>query len=182
MQRVNRTKKLRSAQSVAEKMIKIDHAGENGAVNIYRAQHLVSIVRSPKLTDQLKDFQKHEETHREIFKTHLENSGVRRCVSYHLCGIGGYTLGFLTGIIGPSAVMATTYAVENVVLEHLFDQSKYLRQNNIEAFLCVQKIIKDEQEHHDHAFENFDENSFLSKILVKIVKACTEAVIKFGMR
>ncbi|WP_367281214.1 demethoxyubiquinone hydroxylase family protein [Sneathiella sp.] len=37
---------LRPAKKTAEKMIKVDHAGENGAVNIYRAQRTVALFRS----------------------------------------------------------------------------------------------------------------------------------------
>lgn len=173
---------LRPAQSTAEKMIKVDHAGENGAVNIYRAQYLVSRIRARRLLSDLKHFQEHEMEHRDLFSNFLSTNGIRPCVSYHLCGLGGWCLGFVTGIIGPSAIMATTYAVENVVLEHLEHQTEYLKDRNNDAFECVSAILKDEQEHHDHAFERFNKDGLLSKILVKIVKACTESVIRFGMR
>lgn len=176
------TQTRRPAKSIAEKMIKVDHAGENGAVNIYRAQHLVSRLRSPSLCPQLKEFQDHEESHREIFRTYLDASKIRPCISYHLCGIGGYALGFVTAIVGSSAIMATTYAVENVVLTHLHHQSDYLKEADIPAYDCVERIIIDEQEHHDHAFENFDKDGGLSKLIVRIVKLCTESVIRFGMR
>ncbi|MBL6938793.1 MAG: demethoxyubiquinone hydroxylase family protein [Alphaproteobacteria bacterium] len=45
-------RRLRPAATVAEKMIKVDHAGENGAVNIYRAQRLVARIRAPSLLSQ----------------------------------------------------------------------------------------------------------------------------------
>ena len=174
--------KLRPAQTISEKMIKVDHAGENGAVNIYRAQRLVARVRSPSLLDQLAHFQSHEEAHRLQFESYLQANGIRRCVSYHLCGIGGFALGIVSGIVGPSAVMATTFAVENVVLEHLQTQSTFLKKNDIAAYDCVRAIIVDEQEHHDHAFENLDANQIQNSIWIKIVKFCTESVIGFGMR
>ncbi len=173
---------LRPAASTAEKMIKVDHAGENGAVNIYRAQHLVSLLRAPGLRPELMHFQAHEVEHRQIFADYLARHNIRRCVSYHLCGLGGWGLGFVTGLIGPKAVLATTYAVENVVLEHLEHQTAYLRNVDTDAHHCVSAIIKDEQEHHDHAIDKLDKNSFLAKSLIKIVKYCTECVIRFGMR
>ena len=58
---------MRAAKTVAEKMIKVDHTGENGAVNIYRAQRLAASIRARSLLPQLKEFQEHEEEHREIF-------------------------------------------------------------------------------------------------------------------
>lgn len=91
----------RKAATIAEKMIKVDHAGENGAVNIYRGQALSAKLRAPRLLSQLKEFQEHEQEHRYIFCSHLDAVGVKRCASYHLCGLGGFTLGLVTGLIGP---------------------------------------------------------------------------------
>lgn len=174
---------LRPAQTIAEKMIKVDHAGENGAVNIYRAQTLVARFRAPSLVKRLKHFQSHEEEHRRIFSTYLSDKGIRRCVSYHLNGIGGFTLGFLTAIIGPSAIAATTYAVESVVLEHLNHQMKFLQEIDPAAYNAVSAIYRDEKEHHDEAKQRLqDGNPTLTAIMVSIIKACTEAVIRFGMR
>ena len=137
--------RLRPASSVAEKMIKVDHAGENGAVNIYRAQRLVARIRAPSRVKQLAEFQRHEEEHRAVFREYLASIGVRRCVSYHLCGAGGFALGFVTGLIGPSAIAATTFAVEHVVLRHLEVQLEYLRAAAPEARDCVNRIYEDER-------------------------------------
>ena len=173
---------MRPAKTISEKMIKVDHAGENGAVNIYRAQRLVAHLRAPSLLNDLAEFQSHETEHRQIFSDYLKSREIRRCISYHLCGAGGYALGIFTGLIGKKAIFATTYAVENVVLEHLIHQMEYLEPVDAAAFKCVKEIVIDEQEHHDHAHENLDADSRISRLIIMIVKACTEAVIKFGMR
>ncbi len=172
----------RAANTRAEKMIKVDHAGENGAVNIYRAQHLLANLRCPDLKPQLKEFQLHEKEHREIFAAYLDKIGVRRCVSYHLNGAGGFTLGLITGIIGPSAIAATTYAVENVVLSHLEHQLKFLKDDEPEAFAAVSAIYEDEKSHHDVAKSQMQTGKLMSRILVRIIRTATEAVIWFGMR
>ena len=173
---------MRPAKTISEKMIKVDHAGENGAVNIYRAQKLVARIRAPSLLEDLAEFQTHETQHRQIFSDYLNSRNIRRCISYHLCGAGGYALGIFTGLIGKQAIFATTYAVENVVLEHLKHQMDYLKPVDAAAFHCVNEIFIDEQEHHDHAHDNLDTDSRLSRMIIKIVKACTESVIRFGMR
>lgn len=174
--------KLRVASSIPEKMIKTDHAGENGAVNIYRAQRLVASIRARALLPQLTEFQRHEEEHRQIFRDHLKAIGVRRCVSYHLCGAGGFALGFVTGLMGPKAIAATTYAVEHVVLDHLEEQLSYLKDTDPAAYACVHRIYADEKEHHDTAEHMFDLNGPLSQSLIKIVQFSTEWVIRIGMR
>lgn len=173
---------LRPAQTVSEKMIKVDHTGENGAVNIYRAQRLTAQIRAPHLRPQLAHFQEHEEEHRALFKTYLEERGIRRCVSYHLSGIGGFILGFMTGLMGTNAIAATTYAVESVVLAHLAHQLEFLREDNIDAFNVVSLIYEDEKSHHDTAKAQMLEGKFLTRVLVRIVRLSTEAVIRFGMR
>jgi len=172
----------RPASTISEKMIKVDHTGENGAVNIYRAQHFAATLRCPRLKPQLKDFQHHEEEHREIFRQYLDKVGVRRCISYHISGIGGFALGFVTGLIGPKAIAATTYAVENVVLEHLEEQLSFLETDSREAYQAVKAIYDDEKEHHDHAKSQLGQNSVLTKIIIGVVRLSTESVIRFGMR
>lgn len=172
----------RAAASIAEKMIKTDHAGENGAVNIYRAQRIAASIRARALLPQLAEFQKHEEEHRRVFGKHLQSIGVRRCISYHFCGVGGFVLGLMTGLIGPSAIAATTYAVEHVVLSHLEEQLEYLEGVNQPAHDCVSAIYADEKEHHDTAEHQIQSNGLLTRTLIRIVKFSTEQVIKIGMR
>ncbi|MAZ03518.1 MAG: demethoxyubiquinone hydroxylase family protein [Sneathiella sp.] len=163
-------------------MIKVDHAGENGAVNIYRAQRTVARFRSRSLTRQLEQNMQHELAHRRLFANYLAENGIRRCKSYFACGAGGYVLGFVTGLIGPTAIAATTYAVENVVLKHLQEQIHYLRQEDKDAHDRVMQIIEDEKAHHDAARDQLPGNQLMTNILIRVVKFCTECVIRFGMR
>ena len=172
----------RPAETVAEKMIKVDHAGENGAVNIYRGQHIVARILHRHLCEGLAEFQAHEEAHRAIFRQYLARNNIRRCVSYHLCGIGGFALGIVTGMIGPKAISATTYAVENVVLAHLAEQMMYLRLHDASALQCVSRIHDDEKAHHDSAKLQMGVPDRLTRILISVVRSSTESVIRFGMR
>ena len=174
--------KLRPAKTVAEKMIKVDHAGENGAVNIYRAQKLIARIRAPSLVRQLTEFQHHEEEHRAIFREYLASIGVRRCASYHFAGAGGFSLGFVTGLVGPSAIAATTFAVEHVVLRHLEEQLEYLKDASPEARDCVRRIHDDERAHHDTAQGQMSRKGWLTRVLIAVVQLCTETVIRIGMR
>lgn len=174
---------MRPANTPAEKMIKVDHVGENGAVNIYRAQTIVAKLRAPHLHDELMHFLEHEKAHRVIFANYLKSNSIRRCISYHLSGLGGFSLGFITRLIGPKAIFATTYAVENVVLSHLEHQMEYLKDIDIEAHNCVKSIVIDEREHHDTAESQLaDTSGWLEQALISVVKFCTENVIRFGMR
>ena len=91
-------------------------------------------------------------------------------------------IGLVTGLIGPTAIAATTYAVENVVLAHLEKQLSFLETDSHDAFLAVKAIYDDEKEHHDHAKSQLGKNSILTKVIISIVRLSTECVIRFGMR
>jgi len=172
----------RPAKTIAEKMIKVDHVGENGAVNIYRGQGLMASFRARKLLPELRHFQGHEETHRALFKRHLDAQGIRPCVSYHIGGAAGFFLGVITGLIGPKAIYATTYAIENVVLDHLEEQMRYLKNVDSAAYKCVAAIVRDERGHHDTAQSQIKNRTVMTGALITIVRLSTESVIRFGMR
>jgi ubiquinone biosynthesis monooxygenase Coq7 len=174
--------RLNRGEKLGDRILKVNHAGEHGAVNIYRGQRLASRWRLPALLAQLHEFQQHEEAHRARFAQELTIRGVRRCRSYHLCGVGGFTLGVLTGLCGRAAVAATTVAVERVVLQHLEAQLDYLRGADAGAFAAVSAIVHDERTHHDRAALEVHQGRFWPRVLLPVVAASTEAVIWLGMR
>jgi ubiquinone biosynthesis monooxygenase Coq7 len=163
-------------------MLKVDHAGEHGAINIYRAQRWVARWRAPSMLTEIDHFLAHEQRHRDLFGAELERRGVRRCRSYHLCGLGGLTLGLVTGLIGKRAIALTTEAVESVVLSHLTHQLDVLQSEDKDAAGVISQIVADEQEHHDRSAERLSSPHFGDRILAPMVRGATETVIRIGMR
>ena len=138
-----------SAETLGDRILKVNHAGEHGAVNIYRAQRLACWWRDTSLRSALLEFQTHEEAHRAIFAKELARRSRPRCRSYFLCGLGGYVLGLVTGLCGRASIAATTVAVERVVLRHLDEQLKALRGIDPAAVLAIESILNDGPTHHD---------------------------------
>jgi 3-demethoxyubiquinol 3-hydroxylase len=174
--------RLNLGETLGDRVLKVDHAGENGAVNIYRAQRVACFWRGAELQRELAEFQEHEERHRAIFDAELRRRGVRRCRSYHLCGLGGLVLGFVTGLCGRPSISAVTVAVEKVVLRHLETQLRDLRDSDPEAFGAISAIVADEQAHHDRAAMEKCQGVFWPRVLRPIVSVSTEFVIWIGMR
>jgi ubiquinone biosynthesis monooxygenase Coq7 len=87
----------------------------------------------------------------------------------------------MTGLIGRSAVAATTYAVERVVLRHLSEQLEYLRDEDRRAYAIVESIIAEEQMHHDLALAGARNGKFWPLVVPPVVTAATEFVIWIGM-
>lgn len=107
---------------------------------------------------------------------------MRRCRSYWLCGIGGWVLGFVTGLLGRHAIAATTVAVERVVLRHLEAQLRELAGKDEAAVAAIAQIVDEERQHHDRSASHLEPGRFWSRLLSPIVAASTESVIWLGMR
>jgi 3-demethoxyubiquinol 3-hydroxylase len=167
---------------LGSRIIKVNHAGEHGAVNIYAGQILVARLTAPELVPELLEFKSHEIRHREIFRSELQRRRRRRCRSYWLCGLGGLLLGLITGLLGANAIAATTVAVEEVVLRHLEKQIAMLESTDPSAVAAIAAIIVDEREHHDRSAELARAGIFWRKLLMPVVAASTETVIWLGMR
>jgi 3-demethoxyubiquinol 3-hydroxylase len=171
-----------NAEEFASRVLKVNHAGENGAVNIYAGQIFMARFTAPSMIAELAEFKSHEEKHRAIFWAELQRRRRPRCKSFWLCGIGGFTLGLMTGLFGRRAITATTMAVERVVLRHLGQQLMLLTDRDEAAAKAIASIVEEEQQHHDLSASQVEPNRFWSRILLPVVSASTEAVIWIGMR
>ena len=175
-------KAIPAGSTLGDRIMKVNHAGEHGAISIYSGQIFMARLRAPAMVDELRQFRSHEEEHREIFGTELLRRGKPRCRSYFLCGLGGWALGLITGLLGRQAIAATTVTVERVVLGHLEEQLRRLRGIDGAACEAISRIVEDEQQHHDQSALHLDAGKFWSRVLSPIVSASTEAVIWIGMR
>ena len=166
----------------ATKILKVDHAGEFGAVNIYRAQIFVSRLFRRKYTDLLVEFLEDEKRHMETFRVEIERRKGIKCKSFWLCGIGGYFMGFVSALLGKPGIMSCTYAVESIVTMHLEEQLIYLeRINDKEAYDAVHSILEDEIHHRDIGQQEAKDN-FLTRPMAWAIRTFTEGIIRFGMR
>ncbi|WP_269533763.1 demethoxyubiquinone hydroxylase family protein [Chitinimonas sp. BJYL2] len=168
--------------ALGNRYLKVNHAGENGAVSIYSAQILIGKFTAPHLVPQLREFKVHEEMHRAVFATELRSRNHPRCKSYYLCAVGGFALGTVTALLGPSAIAATTVAVESVVLEHLHHQVTAVGHSDSAAAVVIASIIADEQKHHDQLGLHLNTGNFWPRVIHPVVAASTKAVIWLGMR
>lgn len=166
---------------LGSRIIKVNHAGEHGAICIYSGQIIMARLTARSLVEELAEFREHERNHREIFLKELNRRNRRRCRSYWFCGVGGFVLGIITGLCGSRAIAATTVAVEEVVLRHLEHQIRVLKENDPSAVAAIRSIIDDERLHHDKSAAHHAANGIWFKLLTPVVSVSTEAVIWLGM-
>ena len=172
-----------SGLDTPKKILKVNHAGEFGAVNIYRSQLFISKIFMKDLVPLLEDFLADEKRHLSIFWSEIQRRNGVKCKSYWLCGVGGYFMGCISALLGRRGIMACTWAVESVVVNHLYKQISYLKEkDDTEALDAVQSILEDEQNHRDTGFEEGGTGNFWYKPLRFVISTFTEGVIRFGMR
>jgi len=173
----------KSLLDTSKKILKVNHAGEFGAINIYRSQLFICKYFMKDLVPLLESFLNDEKRHMQLFWEEIQAREGVKCKSFWLCGLGGYFMGFISALLGRNGIMACTWAVESVVINHLTQQLIYLQsKEDNSAYTTVQAIMEDEINHRDTGFNEGGANNIWYKPLRLTISGFTEAVIRFGMR
>jgi ubiquinone biosynthesis monooxygenase Coq7 len=111
-------------------MLRVDHAGEYGAVAIYRGQLAVFGRQDgrERITCQLRQMSDQEQEHLDAFDGLLAEGRVRPTALSPVWNAAGFALGAATALLGEKAAHACTEAVETVIEEHYGDQIAELEQ------------------------------------------------------
>ena len=161
-----------------ESFLRSDHAGEVGAVYIYKG--ILSIAKDPALVEFSK---RHLETEKEHLRKIEEVLPIsKRSKLVGIWKVAGYLLGFLPSLFGPRIVFATIEAVESFVEDHYEEQLKYLRaQNDPDQALInlLQACQDDEIEHkNESAIKKRSTPGFLLNFWMKIVGWGSSSAVK----
>jgi len=159
-----------------ERILRVDHAGEHGAINIYTAQLLLARVLYKDIVPTLEEMISHERKHFETFDNLLVSRSIRHCYALRLWAFGGFSLGLITALIGRNAIWVCTDSVETTVLEHLEGQLEFLHKHDPVAYDAVLSIKADEESHQDFGHSH-STNSFINKPIFVTVQKSTEFAI-----
>ncbi len=134
-------------------MIRVDHAGEFGAVQIYRGQRAVfdRIGGKAKTAALIADMEAGEQTHLATFDAMLRARNVRPTAMAPLWRFAGFSLGAVTALMGEKAAHACTAAVEEVIEQHYAAQAEELGEEDPELRDTVVRFREDELGHKDTA-------------------------------
>lgn len=172
--------RLAPGETLGDRVLRVDHAGEHGAVCVYRAQLRLARWTAPGLLTEIEAFIAHEMRHRALFAAELARRDQAHCPSHALCAALGTVLGTITGLLGRHAIAAATVAIERVVLRHVAAQIAALETSDPAAVAILLDIVEEEQEHHDRSVAHL-RGGLLQHILDAGVGIATEAVIWIGV-
>lgn len=163
-------------------ILRVDHAGELGAVHIYRGQRAVlgASKGHERIAGQLEEMEGHEAVHLARFDQLLNEHQVRPTVMTPLWRAAAFTLGAGTALLGEKAAHACTEAVENVIEQHYASQIAELEGRDPELAAELSKFRDEELAHRDHAVEEGAREAPGYPILSAVIRAGCKAAIKIS--
>lgn len=162
-------------------MIRVDHAGEFGAMRIYEGQLAVleARARDQKAVAAIRRMAEQESRHLERFNALVNERKVRPTALSPLWQVAGFALGAGTALLGTRAAMACTAAVEEVIDEHYARQIERL-EGDPELMEAVSEFREDEIAHRDEALAHGAEQAPAYRLLSETIKAGCRLAIRLS--
>jgi len=163
-------------------MIRVDHAGEYGAVQIYRGQRAVfeAVARDGGIVEELQAMEEGEQHHLDTFDALIAARGVRPTALAPLWNAAGFALGAATALLGERAAMACTTAVEEVIEEHYAAQADELDGVDDGLKATVEAFRADEIEHKETALAAGAKDAFAYPLLAAGIKSACRLAIRLS--
>ena len=165
-----------------EEIIRVDHAGERGAIKIYEGQLLAlsTFKKNEKLKKIIEDMKEHEKEHFEYFDKEIQKRNIKPTVFLPIWDLLGVTLGFGTTMIGEKAAMLCTASVEEVIDKHYKNQLDKLGDDEVDLKKSISKFRDDEIDHKNIAYDKGATKQGLYYILDKIIKTGSRIAINIS--
>ena len=172
----------RTDKKKIEEFIRVDHAGERGAVKIYEGQLLAlnTFVKNDKLKETIEEMKIHEKEHRDFFEKEIKKRNISPTKFLPLWDLLGVGLGFGSTLLGKKAAMLCTASVEEVIDEHYLSQINQLDDSEKTLKNKIIKFRKDELNHKDIAYEKGATKKGPYSILDKIIKTGSKIAINIS--
>tara|TARA_Y100001970_G_C13729276_1_gene600659 strand:+ start:115 stop:648 length:534 start_codon:yes stop_codon:yes gene_type:complete len=166
-------------KKILEEIIRVDHAGERGAIKIYEGQLLAlkTFKNDEDLKKKIEEMKEHEKEHYEFFDKEIQKRKIKPTKLLPVWDLMGITLGFGTAMLGKKAAMLCTASVEEVIDNHYKSQTYKLADDEK---ILKEKIIKfrqDELDHKDIAYESGATKKGVYSLLDKIIKTSSKIAI-----
>ena len=173
---------MKNSKNNIEEFIRVDHAGERGAVKIYEGQLLAlnTFIKDENLKKTIEEMKIHEKEHCEFFENEIKKRKIKPTKFLPLWDLLGVGLGFGSTILGKKAAMLCTASVEEVIDKHYQNQ---IEQLGPEENVLKKKIIKfreDELHHKDIAYEKGATKKGLYSIMDKVIKTGSKIAISIS--
>tara|TARA_S200000501_G_scaffold346528_1_gene360037 strand:+ start:99 stop:629 length:531 start_codon:yes stop_codon:yes gene_type:complete len=173
---------MRKSNTKVEEFIRVDHAGERGAVKIYEGQLLAlnTVVKDENLKKTIEEMKIHEIEHCQFFEEEIKKRNITPTKFLPLWDLLGVGLGFGSTLLGKKAAMLCTASVEEVIDKHYLDQINQLGPEEKELKKKITKFRQDELHHKDIAYEKGATKDGFYSLMDKIIKTGSKIAINIS--
>ena len=165
-----------------EEFIRVDHAGERGAIKIYEGQLLALnlFIKDNKLKEMIQEMKDHEKEHLEFFDNEIKKRKIKPTKLLPLWDLLGVGLGFGSAMMGKKATMMCTASVEEVIDGHYQNQINQIQSDEKYLKEKIKKFRQDELDHKDIAYENGANKDGVYYFFDKIIKTGSKIAISLS--
>ena len=165
-----------------EEIIRVDHAGERGAIKIYEGQLLAlnTFIKNDDLKKKIEEMKVHEKEHCDYFESEIKKRNIKPTKFLPLWDLLGVGLGFGSTVLGKKAAMLCTASVEEVIDEHYSNQIQRLENDEKKLKEKIIKFRQDELHHKDIAYKEGATKKGVYSILDKIIKTGSKIAINIS--
>ena len=173
---------MKNSKNKIEEFIRVDHAGERGAVKIYEGQLLAlnTLVKDENLKKTIEEMKIHEKEHCEFFENEIKKRHIKPTKFLPLWDLLGVGLGFGSTLLGKKAAMLCTASVEEVIDKHYQNQIDQLGSDENYLKKKIIKFREDELHHKDIAYEKGATKKGLYSLMDKIIKTGSKLAINIS--
>ena len=163
-----------------EEIIRVDHAGERGAIKIYEGQLLAlkTLKQNNLLIKQINEMKNHEQEHLNFFEKEIKKRDIKPTYFLPLWDLMGVGLGFGSILLGKKAAMLCTASVEEVIDKHYHDQLDKLESDEENLKDKIKSFREDEIHHKNIAYDSGATKEGMYSIMDKIIKTGSKIAIK----
>jgi len=171
-------------QKILEEIIRVDHAGERGAIKIYEGQLLAlnTIKQNEKLKTIIEEMKEHEKEHLEYFEKEIQKREMKPTYLLPLWDLIGVSLGFGTVLLGTKATMLCTASVEEVIEDHYQSQLKKIGNDEKELKAKIEKFKADEVNHKNIAYDAGANKIGIYSIMDKVIRTGSKIAITISKK
>tara|TARA_B100000586_G_C19804623_1_gene299608 strand:- start:4 stop:537 length:534 start_codon:yes stop_codon:yes gene_type:complete len=172
----------KSNKNKVKEFIRVDHAGERGAIKIYEGQLLAlnTLIKDEDLKKTIEEMKIHEKEHCDYFENEIKKRNIKPTKLLPLWDLLAVGLGFGSTILGKKAAMLCTASVEEVIDEHYLNQINQLESDEKKLKKTIEKFRLDELHHKNIAYEQGANKKGFYSIFDKVIKTGSRIAINIS--
>lgn len=167
-------------QDPKAQILRVNQAGEQGAVRIYQGQ-LAVLGRAP-VGPLIHEMLAQEQAHLAKFNAQMQIWQVRKTVLEPLWSVAGFGLGALSALMGPRGAMACTVAIEEVIADHYRGQEQALGDEDPDLKALIVQCREEEESHRDIGLDNDAEQAPGYRLFSRLIKCGARLAIALSKR